>query len=70
MIFLSENDMQKKRSGKNDDRERYWVEYQQEVPAEEVAPKHPILELVDESALARLQVYMSSCACRKRLSQV
>jgi hypothetical protein len=39
MIFLSENDTQKKRSGKNDDRERYWLEYQREVPAEEVAPK-------------------------------
>jgi hypothetical protein len=33
MIFLPENDIQKKRSGQNDDRERYWLEYQQEAPA-------------------------------------
>jgi hypothetical protein len=33
MIFLPENDIQKKRSGKNDDRERYWLEYPLEVPA-------------------------------------
>jgi hypothetical protein len=26
MIFLPENDIQKKRSGQNDDRERYWLE--------------------------------------------
>jgi hypothetical protein len=33
MIFLPENDIQKKRSAKNDDRERYWLEHQQAAPA-------------------------------------
>jgi hypothetical protein len=32
MIFLPENDIQKKRSGRNDDRERYWLECQQGAP--------------------------------------
>jgi hypothetical protein len=39
MIFLPENDIQKKRSGQNDDRERYRLLYQQGPPAEDVAPE-------------------------------
>ena len=70
MIFLPENDIQKKRSGQNDDRERYWLECQQEVPAEDVAAKGTGSLNLSTSWLSLGCGLNEVVACRKRLSQV